>query len=166
MGCWCTFCNIEFGSVPNVSILPLVDLHFWFCNVILHCDWLREHQPCFSHSAESSVSFQDGRHFDENPTRQNGFNILNCEHIWKVKYANRCRVFSSKSAVVIDFSFERILKKLLAKKKIGTLSTSTVLHVYRWLFADNFIKLDAGKKFWIHHRFQWNFLHLVDYLNI
>ena len=46
---------------------------------MLECDWLtaREHFTLLP----TWFSFQDGRHYDENPTRHRGFNILNCGHI-------------------------------------------------------------------------------------
>ena len=37
--------------------------------------------------SSASFSFQDDGHYHEKPTRQNGFNILNCGSILKFNYA-------------------------------------------------------------------------------
>ena len=63
--------------------------------------------------------------------------------------------------LVYCFSFGHSVKELPAKN-IGTL--------WKLLFntfADGFSPLTfkRKKKFWIHHRIQWHFLHLVEYLD-
>ena len=71
-------------------------------------------------------------------------------------------VFSSESAGVFNYSCGRIVKNLLANK---------LEHYNDYCFTHSpmvfrTFTLDIGKTFLIHHRIQWNFLHLVDYLNI
>ena len=100
------------------SLLPLRDLHCWFCTIILHSDWVREHQPCFTQCKNkwfcmASFSFQDGRHYEESTT-QNGINILNCGLIWTFKYASTCS-FSWQGCWCNQFIYSDIVKKLSAK---------------------------------------------------
>ena len=40
--------------VTFIFILPLLDLHCWFCTVIMHSDQLREYQPHF-HTVQKQV---------------------------------------------------------------------------------------------------------------
>ena len=69
--------------VHNSFILPLLDLNCLFWTVILHSDWLREHQPRF-HTLQKHVILHGlvfisrWLAYEEN-TRPNGFNIRKCK---------------------------------------------------------------------------------------
>ena len=114
--CWHFYINIV--RTASRFMLPLLDLHCWFCAVILDSGWLEEHQPHF-HTVQNQVLFMHSLIFIsrwlilwEKFNSTNGFNILNCGHIWKFKYANKY-ILSSEFGGVVCFTFEPIIDTFL-----------------------------------------------------